>query len=144
MTISRARRAGRDGVLRPGSFESRGVVNVEAGVQVSPAWQVSARFAYLSGRPYTPFDAEASTGAGRGIFDLDQVNAQRLASYARLDVRAERSFTISGRRVLLFAGVQNITNRRNTAGFSWNRRTNEIVVQEQLGMFPILGLEWRF
>jgi outer membrane receptor protein involved in Fe transport len=144
VAVSRARHAGLDDVLRPGSFDSPVVVNLDAGVQVSPAWQVSGRFAYLSGRPYTPYDEAASVAAGRGIYDLDEVNGRRLDGYARLDVRAERVFTVSGRPLLVFIGIQNVTNRRNVAGFSWNRRTGEIVVQDQLGIFPILGLEWRF
>jgi len=144
LSVSRARHAGLDGVLRPGSFDSRLVLNVDGGVQLTRAWQVSARFSYLSGRPYTPFDEGASTAAGRGLFDLDQVNGRRAQAYARLDVRAERTFTVRGRRVLVFFGVQNLANRRNVAGYSWNRRTNQLIVQEQLGIFPILGLEWRF
>ena len=41
-------------------------------------------------------------------------------------------------------GVQNVTNRRNFASYSWNRRTNAQQFGEQQGIFPILGLDWRF
>jgi len=44
----------------------------------------------------------------------------------------------------VFAGVQNVTNRRNVAGYSWDRRQNVPRVSEQLGAFPILGLDWSF
>jgi hypothetical protein len=44
----------------------------------------------------------------------------------------------------VFAGVQNVTNRRNVAQYSWDRRANTLTVSEQLGVFPILGLEWPF
>jgi hypothetical protein len=40
--------------------------------------------------------------------------------------------------------VQNVTNRGNVAGYSWDRRNNRVTVLEQLGAFPILGLEWPF
>jgi hypothetical protein len=45
---------------------------------------------------------------------------------------------------VIFGGVQNVTNRRNFAGYQWNRRTNTQQFSEQQGIFPILGLEWRF
>ena len=38
----------------------------------------------------------------------------------------------------------NVTNRRNFASYSWNRRTNAQQFGEQQGIFPILGLDWRF
>jgi hypothetical protein len=44
----------------------------------------------------------------------------------------------------VFGGVQNVTNRRNFASYAWNRRTNTPQFGEQQGLFPILGLDWRF
>jgi hypothetical protein len=72
------------------------------------------------------------------------VNAERAPAYFRLDVRADRTFRIADREVSVFAGVQNVTNRRNVAGYRWDRRNNVLRTSEQLGLFPILGLEWPF
>ena len=44
---------------------------------------------------------------------VDTRNSLRLPSYARLDVRADRTFTWSGRRVTLFAEVANALNHQN-------------------------------
>lgn len=41
------------------------------------------------------------------------------------------------------AGIQNVTNRRNVAGYSWDRRGNAPATLEQPGIFPILG-DWSF
>jgi len=144
LALSRARHAGRDGVFRPGSFDSPVVFNVDGGWQAARNWQISARFSYLSGRPFTPFDAALSADARRGIYDLEAVNARRGPAYARLDLRTERTWTVRGQPLIVFAGVQNVLNRRNVAGYSWNRRLNEATVQEQLGVFPIAGFEWHF
>lgn len=144
VALSRTRHAGRDGVLRPGSFDYPVVVNVVGGYQLTPRWEVAARIAYLSGRPYTPFDAVTSVAQRRGVYDLSRVNAERAPAYARVDVRVDRRFTIAGRDVNLFAGVQNILNRVNVGGYSWNRRTNAERTNEQQGVFPILGFDWKF
>jgi hypothetical protein len=81
---------------------------------------------------------------GRGVFDLSQVNAVRFPSYVRLDMRADRTFTVRGKPLLLFVGAQNVINRKNIAGYMWNRRTNQVQVNTQLGIFPTVGLDWRF
>ncbi len=144
LALSRARHAGRDGIKRPGSFDYPVVANVVAGYRLSPRWDLSARLAFLSGRPYTPFDEALSAAQRRGVYDLSQVNARRGTNYARLDLRVDRTFTINGQPVSVFAGAQNVTNRRNWAGYSWDRRNNVPKIGDQLGIFPILGLDWRF
>lgn len=143
VSVARSRQAGLDQQLRPGSFDYPFVVNVSGGVEVTKNWQVSTRMAYLGGRPYTPFDETLSASAGRGIFDLQRVNAERAPAYFRLDLRAQRTFNFS-RPLVVFFGVQNVTNRRNFSAYTWNRRTNTVRFQEQQGLFPILGLEWKF
>jgi outer membrane receptor protein involved in Fe transport len=142
--IQRARQAGLDGVLRPASFEYPYIFNFVGGYRLNPKWEFSARMAYLTGRPFTPFNVAESTRQRRPIFDLDRVNAERLPDYFRLDLRVDRTITLWGKPVLLFFGAQNVTNRRNVAGFSWNRRLNRSQVAEQLGIFPNIGLDWRF
>lgn len=72
------------------------------------------------------------------------MNAVRADHYIRLDARAERRVTIRGRPVTFFFGVQNLTNRRNFASVSWNRRANAPDIDAQQGVFPIAGLHWAF
>jgi len=143
VSIARSRQAGLDDELRPGSFDYPFVVNGSGGVELTSNWQVSTRMAYLGGRPYTPFDETLSASVGRGIFDLTRVNAERAPAYFRVDLRAQRTFNFA-RPLVVFFGVQNVTNRKNFSAYTWNRRTNTVRFQEQQGLFPILGLEWKF
>jgi hypothetical protein len=144
LAFSRTRHAGLDGVLRPGSFDYPRVFNAVGGYRLRPKWEVSARLAYLSGRPFTPFDVTNSTAQRRGIFELGRVNAERLPDYFRADFRIDRTFTFRDKPLLVFAGIQNVINRRNVAGYQWNRRLNVQQTNEQLGIFPLIGLDWRF
>ena len=107
-------------------------------------WEFSARLSFLSGRPYTPYDQAVSTAQRRGVYDLTRVNAERAPDYGRVDLRVDRTFTVGGQPLNIFLGVQNVTNRKNFASYSWNRRTNEQQFGEQQGIFPILGFDWRF
>jgi outer membrane receptor for ferrienterochelin and colicin len=144
VSFSRTRHAGLDGVRRPGSFDYPFVFNVTGGYRMSDTWEASARAAFLSGRPYTPYDETVSETQRRGVYDLSRVNALRAPDYVRLDLRADRRFTVGNQVVNVFFGVQNVTNRRNVAGYQWNRRTNGVQVSQQQGVFPILGFDWRF
>ena len=61
-------------------------------------------------------------------------NALRLPAYSRLDVRADRAFNWSGRRLVVFAEVANIlnhTNVRNSAS-SIDRRGRVFGTMESL------------
>ena len=144
LSFSRTRHAGLDRVLRPGSFDYPLVFNLLGGYRLSPAWELSARLSFLSGRPFTPYDQAASTAERRGVYDLTRVNAERAADYGRIDIRVDRTVTVGGQPLNLFFGVQNVTNRRNFASYNWNRRTNSQQFGEQQGLFPILGFDWRF
>ncbi len=144
LSFSRTRHAGLDGVLRPGSFDYPIVFNLLGGYRLSSAWELSARVSFLSGRPFTPYDSAVSTAQRRGVYDLSRVNAERAPDYGRIDLRIDRTFTVGGQPLNLFLGVQNVTNRRNFAGYRWNRRSNTEQFGEQQGLFPIIGFDWRF
>jgi outer membrane receptor protein involved in Fe transport len=144
LSYSRTRYSGLDGVRRPGVFDYPIIANVLGGYRLNARWEGSIRFNYLQGRPYTPFDLGISTAQRRGVFDTNRVAAERLPDYFRTDLRIDRIFMVRDKPLILFAGIQNITNRKNIAGFSWNRSTNRQEFADQLGVFPILGLDWRF
>jgi outer membrane receptor protein involved in Fe transport len=144
VSYSNVQQAGLDGIERPGSFDYRRVVNVVGGYRLTKNWELSTRIAWLGGRPYTPFNALESTRQRRPIFDLSQVNALRLPDYLRIDIRADRTFMVRNKPLLVFIGAQNIINRQNVSNFGWNRRLNAEQRNEQLGLFPAIGLEWRF
>lgn len=144
LAISEARYSGKDGVLRPASFDYPIVANATGAWRLTDRWTLSTRVAFLSGRPYTPIDSDASAAARRAIYDTARVNTERLDPYFRMDIRVDRTFLIGGQPVRVFAGAQNVTNRENAAGFTWDRRSNVQRQTEQQGLFPILGLDWQF
>src|SRR5215472_12384859 len=141
---SRAWQAGLDGILRPSSFDSPVVINLLAGRRFHKKWAVSGRFTYLSGRPYTPFNSTLSQEQGYGIFDLTRVDAVRAPAYIRLDLRVDRTWTVRDKPLTLFFDVQNATIRQNLLIYTWNRITNQSPPLNQEGLFPVVGLEWRF
>lgn len=144
IAYSRTRHAGLDRVFRRGSFDSPVIFNMVGGYKLNPKWEFSTRLLYLTGRPYTPFDVPASVAQRRGVFDLARINAERAPDYFRLDIRADRTFTFRGKPLLVFAGVQNATNRENFSQAIWSRQEAKSKFNDQLGLFPLIGMDWRF
>jgi hypothetical protein len=143
-SVSQARHAALDGVLRPGGFDSPRVFNLTGGYRLTKHWEAAVRYVVLSGRPYTPFDEQLSRQQDRGIYDLARVNAVRAPSYQRLDFRVDRTMHVWGGSLNVYFGLQNAFNRDNFLGYAWNFRTNAPKLQHQLGIFPLGGMEWRF
>ncbi len=144
VAYSRARHAGLDGKLRPGAFDRPFAFNAVGGRRIGRKWEVAFRTAYLTGRPYTPFDIERSESQRRGVFDLDRVNTMRYDAYFTLDLRLDRSFSVRDREVVMYAGLQNVTGRRNQTTLLWNRVTNRPRFPRGLSQFLLIGLEWNF
>ena len=144
LAYSRARHAGLDGRLRPGAFDRPFVLNLVGGRRIGRKWEVAFRTAYLSGRPYTPFDLESSELQRRGIFDLEKVNTKRYEAYFTLDLRIDRTFTVKGQQVVVYYGLQNVTGRRNPTTLLWNRVTNSQRFSYGLSRLLLAGLEWNF
>ena len=141
---SRARHAGLDGVLRPGAFDRPIAFNAVGGRRLSRKWELGFRTAYLTGRPYTPFNIEISEEQRRGVFDLERVNALRYADYFTLDLRLDRTFRVGDQMVVAYFGLENVTGRKNPTTLLWNRMTNRPRFANGLSRFVLGGMEWNF
>lgn len=144
LAFMKSRQAALDGVRRPSAFDYPVIANVVGGYRFNRKWELGLRAAYLGGRPYTPFDENLSAAQRRAVFDLTKVAGVRARDYFRLDFRVDRTFTVKDRPLIVFAGVQNVTNRQNFGSYLWNRAVNRAEFNEQMGAFPLIGLDWRF
>ncbi|HWN72142.1 MAG TPA: carboxypeptidase regulatory-like domain-containing protein, partial [Haliangium sp.] len=88
---------------------------------VTDDWRLGARVRFVSGNPITPvtgsyYDAEdqeyrATSGA---------ILSERLPAFFQLDLRVDRTWKRSWGTLSLFLDVQNVTNRGNPEGVSYN------------------------
>jgi hypothetical protein len=92
-----------------GDFDQRHTVNLYGLYRLSPRMSVSSKLRIGSNFPapgyYTESDGKYFIGEAR--------NEVRLPSFARLDLRVNRTFSWSTRRLTLFAEVINVLNREN-------------------------------
>ncbi len=92
-----------------GDYDQRHTINVFLQQRLSWRSAVNAKLRLGSNVPVVGY----FTGDTARLFSGETRNTVRLPWYVRLDVRANRSFAIKGRRLTLFAEVVNALGRRN-------------------------------
>jgi len=137
--------------------DQRHTVSLYGNYRLSSRSSVSARFRYGSNYPIAGYigTAPASLGTnpliegGRPLFSslANERNTLRLPAYARLDVRADRAFNWSGRRLVLFVDVANVLNRTNLRNSSYSVDRAGRVFETTESLMPIVpsgGLVFEF
>lgn len=135
---------GGDGVWRDRGFDNRVVVSLEGGYKLDHEWEVSGRWIYAGGVPYTPFDLAASSSLRREVLDGSRINGDRLPSYHCLNVRVDKRFNFASTNLTAYLSIWNAYNRGNIAGYFWNGQENRPDVITQWGLLPIFGVEYEF
>jgi len=92
-----------------GDFDQRHTLNAYGLYRYSDRASFVAKLRVGSNFPIPGYYGES----GGAYFVTDVRNTERLPVYGRLDLRANRTFTWSQRRLTLFAEVINVLNRDN-------------------------------
>ena len=140
----RSRYSDERGDWRPRVYENRIVMTAEGGYKPNNEWELSFRWIYAGGAPYTPFEKEASQQLNRGILDKNRINENRYPDYHSLNLRLDKRFHFNYSNLVVYLSVWNVYNQKNIASYYWNDRKNDQDVIYQWGMLPIFGLEYEF
>lgn len=115
-------------------FDQRHQVNVYLSQRLGTRTSVGAKFRYGSNMPIPAY----LDGTATALTASAQRNEVRLPAYARLDLRASRTFHWSTRRLTLFAEVLNALGRDNRGRTSGAIRPNGLVTGFTEALFPRL------
>ena len=134
------RGAGRQDAHFYADYDQRHTVNTYVAYRFSGRTNLSARFRYGSNFPIRGY-----VGSNAAGFVLsDQRNGLRLPEYARLDLRADRTFTYRKSRLTVFLEVVNATNRDNyrpsEAGVNINTRRIFEPFETTFPLLPVGGI----
>jgi hypothetical protein len=133
-----------DGQWRNRAWDNRWVATLVGGYRFSHAWEVSSRWSAAGGVPYTPFDVTASTTLNSGVIDVSRINGLRHPAYHSLNLRVDHRTVLRGSTITTFLSVWNVYNRQNVSQFYWNEVEGRPDTINQWGLFPVIGMEWRF
>jgi hypothetical protein len=119
------------------------VLTALATVPLGATWRVGARFRYASGNPITPtLGAYFDTDPQAFVPISGRVLSDRLPAFIQLDVRVDKLWRRSWGNLKLFLDIQNVTNRINPEGVSYNFDYSQRSYTRGLPIFPSIGLEY--
>ncbi len=144
-----------DGGNVPRSWDQPQAFKFLVGYRPDPRWSVSLAGTAHTGWPTTPATGEITTlsdGTTEVVRVPGERNSARFDVYARLDLKARRSFALERGRLSFTLDVVNLTDRRNACC------VDEIELEEQedgslesrrvldywLGITPSFGVLWEF
>ncbi len=133
-----------DGVFRPGQFDNQNVFNLVLGFRLSKFWEVSTKWRYAGGTPYTPYDVDASIAAGAGRLDLERINDVRYADYQRLDLRVDHREYFKKGTLIEYVSIENVFGRKNIRDHYWSNLNHKTKFHYQTGFFIIGGVSYEF
>jgi hypothetical protein len=137
-------------------FDQRHALSLFGHYRLSNRSTISAKFRYGTNYPIVGYIGEQPIANAPSLFDSSELlflglttdrNTLRLPAYARLDIRADRTFTWSGRRMTLFGEVANTLNRENLRNSSYGfNRTGRVfgATDTLLPIVPSVGFVIEF
>jgi outer membrane cobalamin receptor len=133
-----------EGGEKPAAFDPTHQFTIIAGYQVADDWLIGLKFKYAGGRPYTPYDINASVNAGRGVWDMNNFNGERYPAYHRLDLRVDKKFYFKKASITGYLELQNVYNQQNIYGYFWNQAKNEVGTIYHWAFMPVGGFSMQF
>jgi hypothetical protein len=136
-TYSQADYTSLDGIERPGSYDQNWLINLSGGYKINEFWEVSSKFRFASGKPYTPYNSD-------GTQNVVDYNTHRLKSSHSLDVRVDKRWYFSDWTLITYLDIQNIFNQKNSSGIRWDSREMKTVESSSIGILPTIGISAEF
>ncbi|TXE14779.1 TonB-dependent receptor [Algoriphagus aquimarinus] len=98
------------------SWDNRFIVSLTAGKRFGNNWEIGARWRFLGGTPYTPYDYEKSSLISnwdlrnQPTLDYSQINAVRLSGFHQLDLRLDKKYYFQKWNLNWYVDIQNAYN----------------------------------
>jgi hypothetical protein len=114
-----------------------------ATTEMGKHWRVGGRFRYASGNPFTPVAGATYDMNAMEWLPIDgAILSQRLPAFFQLDLRLDRTWRRPWGTINAYLDVQNVWNRRNAEGVTYNSDYSVRSYTRGLPIFPSLGVEY--
>lgn len=137
LTYSEANFTALDNAERIGSYDQTWIFNVSGGYKFNDEWEASLKFRYSTGKPYTPYNPD-------GTQNVEDINILRLPVNNSLDLRVDKRWFFEKWTLITYVDIQNVYNRKNVVGVSWDQRTQAPEFNETIGILPSVGISVMF
>jgi hypothetical protein len=132
------------GTWRNRDYDNRYLFTFSGGYRPGSKWEVSARWNYAGGVPYTPLNLELSQEYNTSIIDESKINSERKPAYHSLNLRFDRHFNFKKSTLTIYTSIWNAYNRKNIAAYYWDKDEKKQNAIYQWSFIPLLGFEYEF
>lgn len=115
-TLFKSEFTGADGIYRPSNWDTRHMVNLLGSYNLPKNWNISMRWRFVGGAPYSPIDVDLSTNKdawsvnNRPYIDYANYNTLRLKDSHQLDLRIDKEYYFKKMMLNFYLDVQNAYN----------------------------------
>lgn len=113
----------------PSAWDNRHILNLTISSMFGRNWNAGAKWRFVGGAPYTPYDYERSSimeaydARGQGYPDYRLYNTGRLADFHQLDLRIDKEYFFKNWSLTLYLDIQNVYNFKS--------KEPDVLVQEK-------------
>ncbi len=132
------------GVERNRNHNYKYIFNIVGGYRPKSDWEISIRWSYFGGRPYTPIDLEASVLNNEQYSDVENFNETKTPDYHSLFVRYEKRYNLKKSNLILFFEIWNTYNRENIETFFYSKERQSIEKIVYFSTIPVGGFGIEF
>ena len=115
-TLVRSEFTDATGTYIPSSWDSKHVLIITSTKELKKGWRVGARWRFVGGLPYTPWDldksslVEAWNLTGGPYPDYSKLNSLRFNPFHQLDVRVDKAYYLEKVTAKFYIDIQNLYN----------------------------------
>lgn len=117
------------GTYIPSSWDSKHLITLTTTKDLKRNWRVGARWRFVGGLPYTPWDLEKSALVeawnlkGGPYLDYSRLNSERFDPFHQLDLRIDKSYYFNKLTAKFYIDIQNFYN--------FQAKQNNIIVRAE-------------
>ncbi len=103
-------------VFIPSSWDNRHLINMTISREFKRNWNVGAKWRFVGGAPYTPWDVNLSSliaawdARQQGYLDYNRFNSLRTGNFHQLDMRIDKQYFFDKWSLNLYMDIQNLYN----------------------------------
>jgi hypothetical protein len=103
----------------PATWDNKHLLTFTGGKKLKRNWEVGVKYRLVGGRPYTPYDLNASSLianyniSNQGILDFSKLNSLRFKTFSQLDVRVDKTWFWKKWTLNFYVDVQNLLNNES-------------------------------
>lgn len=115
-TFVRSKFEDKNGEYIPAAWDNKHLLNLTLLRKLKKNWNVGAKWRFVGGTPFTPFDVgksslvQAWNVQGGPYLNFDRFNTLRLSPFHQLDVRVDKQYFFDKWSLMVYVDVQNLYN----------------------------------